>query len=62
MLVSDWAFRKSPAAGRSYGNQVKERGKEHVLGPSGIHAGMAPVQGTQEIMWDWQKEDPATVA
>ncbi|CAK0863461.1 unnamed protein product, partial [Prorocentrum cordatum] len=46
----------------SYGNQVRERGEGRMLGPPGIHAGMPLLECTLEIVSDWQKEDPTTVA
>eukprot|EP00959_Pyramimonas_sp_CCMP1952_P111324 2328924-Pyramimonas_sp.AAC.1 len=33
-----------------------------MLGPPGIHAGMALMEGIQELASEWQKEDPTTVA
>ncbi|CAK0820091.1 unnamed protein product, partial [Prorocentrum cordatum] len=47
---SAWAFRKSMAAGRRCGDLVKERGKGRLLGPPGIHAGLALMEGIQEIV------------
>eukprot|EP00959_Pyramimonas_sp_CCMP1952_P138055 2889780-Pyramimonas_sp.AAC.1 len=60
MPVSNLAFRKSPAAGQSNGNLVREKGKGHKLGPPGIHTGIAPMGGAQEMASEWQKEDDTT--
>ncbi|CAK0873688.1 unnamed protein product [Prorocentrum cordatum] len=34
--VSNWAFRKSSAAGQNYGNQFSERGRGRKLGPTAV--------------------------
>ncbi|CAK0849439.1 unnamed protein product [Prorocentrum cordatum] len=59
--VSAWAFRKSLAAGHCYGGLVRERGTGRLLGPPGIHAGMAPMEGISEAATELGKEGAASV-
>eukprot|EP00959_Pyramimonas_sp_CCMP1952_P064181 1340620-Pyramimonas_sp.AAC.1 len=60
MPISNFAFRKSPTAGQSYGGQVREKGAGRKMRPPGMRAGFAPMEGTQEMAPEWQREDKAT--
>ncbi|CAK0856443.1 unnamed protein product [Prorocentrum cordatum] len=48
--VSNLALRKSPAAGQSYGGQVREKGKGRKLGPPGKRAEIALMEGLDRAM------------
>ncbi|CAK0828529.1 unnamed protein product [Prorocentrum cordatum] len=50
MSDSNWAPRKSMAAGQNYGNQVGERGGGRKMGPPGIHAGTVPMAAITETI------------
>eukprot|EP00959_Pyramimonas_sp_CCMP1952_P256502 5357962-Pyramimonas_sp.AAC.1 len=43
------------AAGQNYGNQVRENGNGRKMGPPGIHAGTALMEGIQELASEWQQ-------